>query len=159
MAELQAIEQVRFLAQEAELQILRELINLKKELRDLEARHRREIDELTHRFDKLHTASHSEVACIVAKNDVDTNWVLLRVHGTACDVNRMLTDATRGKDIRVAAIMACPSYELVKRAFWEHMRSSEGGWCRVRVADMHQYFNTPVSVNGLNLTWTKLAVY
>ena len=160
MAHSVAAPKAHTLAQQVDMEILNEILALKKRQRELANYYSATMAQLDYKIEQISSRSRSQVVCLVGGHET-SNSISLKMHGTAHDINALVNDRTRHcpKGAKVIALMPCPSFGEVKVLFTQAMAEknikSQRGWYTVSKEMLREYLATKVTVRGMTepLSW------
>lgn len=160
MAHSTAAPQAHTIAQQVDMEILNEILALKKRQRELASYYSATMAQLDYKIEQISARSRSQVVCIVGNHET-SHSISIKIHGTAHDINALVNDRTRHcpKGAKVIALMPCPNFGEVKVLFARTMAEKnikcQRGWYTVSKEMLREYLTTKVMVRNTTapLSW------
>jgi hypothetical protein len=160
MAYSTAAPQAHNIAQQVDMEILNEILALKKRQRELANYYSATMAQLDYKIEQISARSRSQVVCLVGNHET-SNSISIKIHGTAHDVNALVNDRTRHcpKGAKVIALMPCPNFGEVKvlfaRAMAEKNVKCQRGWYTISKEMLREYLATKLKVRNMTaeLSW------
>lgn len=151
MAHSTAAPQAHTIAQQIDMEILNEILALKKRQRELADYYSKTMAQLDYNIEQISARSRSQVVCLIGNHETASS-ISIKIHGTAHDINALVNDRTRHcpKGAKVIALMPCPNFGEVKVLFARTMAEKDikcqRGWYTVSKEMLREYLTTKVTV-------------
>lgn len=144
-------------AQNSDMEILHEILALKKQQRELAAYFSKTMAQLNFQIDQISARSRSQVVCLVGNHETSDN-ISVKIHGTAHDIQAMVNDRTRHcpKGAKVLALMPCPNFNDVKNMFARTMSENgikcQRGWYTMSHDMLREYLTASILIGAPGTT-------